>query len=289
MPSHHIKTISQSTFDTVLSRYAATVPSNLRDLDALRYDTIPAAVANRPVETRHLTKIEVEQLVEWKLYASPPTSSNPNSNPKSKHGTFRPQLLSLVSSNPTSEITSTTTSAFSLTSSPISALKTLIKLKGIGPATASLLLSVAKPDEIPFFSDELFRWCVWDESGTLERWKRKIKYNVKEYEKVLEGVEGLIERLGVRAVDVERVAWVLGREGVDVDADDENVKKPTHSEEEKEDISKIETKEPNETKEEDQSGEETEKQKVSKKGTKRKASVSKPPAEGTRKSTRTKK
>jgi hypothetical protein len=58
---------------------------------------------------------------------------------------------------------------------------------------------------------------MWDESGSPAGWKRKIKYNVKEYEALVEKVDELRERLGVRAVDVERVAWVLGREGVDCD------------------------------------------------------------------------
>jgi hypothetical protein len=67
MPSHHINTITQPTFDEVLSRYEPAVPEKLRDLDALRYDTISAAVVKRKVDDRHLTKDEVEKLVEWKL------------------------------------------------------------------------------------------------------------------------------------------------------------------------------------------------------------------------------
>jgi hypothetical protein len=162
-------------------------------------------------------------------------------------------------------------------------LKKLITLKGIGPATASLLLSVAAPDVVPFFSDELFKWCVWDEQGAPGGWKRKIKYNLKEYEMLLEKVDGLIERLGVRAVDVERVAWVLGKEGVDVDvdanADVEDGGAKGELEEEQEVVVESEP----------ESVEEKAPKKVANAGKKRKASVSKPLAEGTRKSTRTKK
>jgi hypothetical protein len=43
-------------------------------------------------------------------------------------------------------------------------------------------------------------------------WNRTIKYNKKEYGEFIRRVQGVIERLGVRAVDVERVGWVLGRE-----------------------------------------------------------------------------
>jgi hypothetical protein len=60
--------ISRETFDTLLSRYPSTVPEKLRELDELRYNTIPATVASRTEKGAHLTKDEVEKLVEWKLY-----------------------------------------------------------------------------------------------------------------------------------------------------------------------------------------------------------------------------
>lgn len=115
---------------------------------------------------------------------------------------------------------------------------------------------------MPFFSDELFRWCTWDEG---DGWNTKIKYNVKEYEELCEKVSVLRERLGVRCVDAEKVAWVLGREGVDC-GDEESVGEKGDMEEEVEKPKKVETK-----------------------GTKRKTLDVKPPAEGTRKSARTKK
>jgi hypothetical protein len=66
MSSHHISKITISTFNNVLSRYVSSVPKNLHSLDALRYDTIPACVADQK-DGRHLTQDEVLQLVEWKL------------------------------------------------------------------------------------------------------------------------------------------------------------------------------------------------------------------------------
>jgi hypothetical protein len=66
MTSHHINKITLSTFNSVLSRYTPAVPEALQELDALRYDTIPTAVAKRPGKL-HVTKGEVEKLVEWKL------------------------------------------------------------------------------------------------------------------------------------------------------------------------------------------------------------------------------
>lgn len=70
MSSLHIKSISLASFREVLARYASTAPEKLRDLDAQRYDVIPAAVASRDPSNKHLTKAEVEKLVEWKLLVS---------------------------------------------------------------------------------------------------------------------------------------------------------------------------------------------------------------------------
>ncbi|KAF2279700.1 uncharacterized protein EI97DRAFT_184294 [Westerdykella ornata] len=236
MPSLLISTITLSAFQKILSRYPASVPETLRELDDARYETIPATLAKRREEVEGkgevgLRKDEVLRLVEWKL----------------KHGTFRSKLLQLVQSNPAAQIEQTTKDAFSLFTDAkkdaapgpdldpdpdpdpkaiLAALKILTGLRGIGPATASLLLSVYAPGKVPFFSDELFRWAMWAmwaEAGTgtgkAQGWKRVIKYNVREYEALVAGVGELRGRLGVSAVEAEKVAWVLGREGVDVGGD----------------------------------------------------------------------
>ena len=60
--------ISKETFDEILSQYPSAVPDNLRELDAFRYDEIPATVAQRAeTEKAYLKKEEVVKLVEWKL------------------------------------------------------------------------------------------------------------------------------------------------------------------------------------------------------------------------------
>jgi len=94
-------------------------------------------------------------------------------------------------------------------------LKKLEELKGVGPATASLLLSILDGDNAPFFSDELFRWVCWD--GAQGGWKRKIKYDKKEYGMLWDGVKTLRDRLGegVSAVDLEKCAFVCGKLAVD--------------------------------------------------------------------------
>ncbi len=86
------------------------------------------------------------------------------------------------------------------------AVDVLTKLKGIGPATASLLLAVHDADKVVFFADEAFYWLCCNGS------KAPIKYNLKEYRELNDRAQALAKRLGVRAVDVERVAFVLMRQ-----------------------------------------------------------------------------
>jgi len=94
-------------------------------------------------------------------------------------------------------------------------------LKGIGPATAALLLSTSDLEKMPFFSDELFRWALWEnKSGA--GWDRKIKYSIKEYSELKEKVDGLRERVGKGAVEAEKVAYVLGKREADLSAPQES-------------------------------------------------------------------
>lgn len=204
MASFSAHTVSRVDFNNILARYQDAVPAKLHDLDKLRFESIPEKVAQRKKESdAFLEKEEVESLVEWKL----------------KHGTFRPKLLSLVSSNSANDLRDTTGYAFGYCqgnpSNPVEAAKILVKLKGIGPATASLLLSVYKPDAVAFFSDELFRWVHWEE-GKGKGWDRKIGYTMKEYQSLCKEVEKVRARLDVPVVEMEKVAWVLGREGADL-------------------------------------------------------------------------
>lgn len=96
-------------------------------------------------------------------------------------------------------------------------IDTLTKLKGIGPATASLLLAVHDPDNVIFFADEAFYWLCGD--GKIV----PIKYNPKEYKQLYSEAKKLASRLNVAAVEVEKVAFVLmrykGEDGKDMDKD----------------------------------------------------------------------
>lgn len=101
------------------------------------------------------------------------------------------------------------------------ALGILTKLKGIGPATASLLLSVHDPDGVIFFSDEAFYWLCCGGK------KSPIKYNAKEYEALRSEAAVLVKKLGVSATDVEKVAYVLMKQPVSSEAPKKAPAKPS--------------------------------------------------------------
>ncbi|PGH10377.1 hypothetical protein GX51_00135 [Blastomyces parvus] len=221
-------------------------------LDKLRYETIPAALkdrtgvaagtdtvkeaAKRPSKKVKVSKTgdgsslsgcflekdEIVNLMDWKL----------------KHGSHRPALMGMIRSNPDSLVQSTTMTAFSQLRDALSntggeafpgtPLETLTgPLRGVGPATASLFLSIApchvlsddtnntSINAAPFFSDELFNWLCLDiyphgfpnnsggggDDGQRSKGKSpatketKIKYNMKEYRDLWEAVRELRGRI----------------------------------------------------------------------------------------------
>lgn len=114
--------------------------------------------------------------------------------------------MKLVSSNEESFVKNTVTSALDIYSKEAdapAAINVLTRLKGIGPATASLLLAVHDPQNVVFFADEAFYWLC--NHGRRDH----IKYNDKEYKELHEKSQKLAKRLSVKAIDIERVAYVL--------------------------------------------------------------------------------
>lgn len=123
-----------------------------------------------------------------------------------RHGKFRPTLMSLVASNSPETAKDTVRDALTVYKEGgdvDQAVQVLTKLRGIGPATASLLLTVHDPTRVIFFSDEAFYWLCCNGK------KLPIKYNAKEYRQLRVSAEELAERLGVSATDVEKVSYVL--------------------------------------------------------------------------------
>lgn len=137
---------------------------------------------------------------------SPPAKGRCTDADCRKHGKFRPTLMKLVSSNDqisAEETVKESLEVYEEKANAAAAVDVLTKLKGIGPATASLLLAVHDPDNVIFFADEAFYWLC--NNGR----KDSIKYNAKEYKELSQKAQNLAKRLGVKAVDIERVAYVL--------------------------------------------------------------------------------
>ena len=117
----------------------------------------------------------------------------------------------MVASNPEEKAQQVTKKAFAsyASKSDVKGTVTIIsELKGIGPATASLILAVHDPENVMFFSDEAYHWLCASESETAP----DLKYNAKEYEELHAKANALMTRLKVSPIDVEKVAYVLMRE-----------------------------------------------------------------------------
>ena len=92
------------------------------------------------IETqKHMTLKQLERLMIWKL----------------RRGMFRPTLMGLIRRNDNKVVIDITKSAFEAARLDTGeGLDTLCKLQGVGPATASAILAVYLPSEVPFMSDE---------------------------------------------------------------------------------------------------------------------------------------
>ncbi|RBQ94098.1 hypothetical protein VDGD_00991 [Verticillium dahliae] len=197
--------IGRAEFDELLASYESVLESisaakekpgqkTLKELDEFRYVEAPRLFSQHGTPERPMNHDDVKVLVDWKL----------------QHGKFRPTLMKLVTSNDSSAVSQTIQdgiSTFEKTSDVAKALATLAKLKGIGPATASLLLAVHRPDDVPFFSDEAYYWLC--NGGKRE----SLKYNMKEYDELILEARALMKRLEVSAMDVEKVSYVVMRRG----------------------------------------------------------------------------
>ncbi|POS88256.1 hypothetical protein EPUL_000986 [Erysiphe pulchra] len=138
---------------------------------------------------------DVEKLLEWKMH----------------HGTFRPTLRKLVSSNSNTQLATATKSAFEYYASNeldiTGTLEILSKpLKGIGPAAASLLLSIHDPQNVVYFSDELYKFlCSNGKKVTL-------RYSFKEYNYLFKEAKDFMEKIKCTPIELEKAAYVLIKE-----------------------------------------------------------------------------
>ena len=105
------------------------------DDDNWKENTLPDLLQSQ----NHMNLNQLERLMKWKL----------------RRGMFRPTLMGLIKRNENKNVIDITKSGFEAARLDIcEGLDVLCKLHGVGPATASAILSVYLPMEVPFMSDE---------------------------------------------------------------------------------------------------------------------------------------
>ncbi|XP_066917325.1 uncharacterized protein [Clytia hemisphaerica] len=110
----------------------------------------------------HLVKEDLKKLMEWKL----------------TRGKFRPRLTQMIAENKEEDIRTYSEEAFKNIDDPKKCIERLCKLRAVGPATASAILTAYKPEKYAFMADEAVQSVL---SG-------KIDYTLKYYLKFLDEV-----------------------------------------------------------------------------------------------------
>ncbi|MDQ3705157.1 MAG: hypothetical protein M3437_08045 [Chloroflexota bacterium] len=110
--------------------------SGLEELDRWYREELPGVLVSRT--PAYVTREELVQVTRWKM----------------KRGVWRQRNLLLVEANPEAEVEATSREAFAAAPDPRKPVSLLVRLAGVGPATASGVLAVHSPEVYPFF-DEL--------------------------------------------------------------------------------------------------------------------------------------
>jgi hypothetical protein len=131
---------SNARWDAALARYSAVIEqqgvAKLADLDRWYRDELPGAIAAR--RPASVTLADLVRLTEWKM----------------ARGVWRGRNLALVRSNDPDAVVKASAAALTAVPHPTTPISMLVKLDGIGPATASAVLAAHAPQTYPFF-DEL--------------------------------------------------------------------------------------------------------------------------------------
>mmetsp|Transcript_16236 Transcript_16236/g.32920 ORF Transcript_16236/g.32920 Transcript_16236/m.32920 type:complete len:220 (-) Transcript_16236:422-1081(-) len=145
--------------------------SELVELDQFVFGTLPELIRSR--SPPHLRREELGTVMRWKL----------------KRGRFRPRLQALVESNAEDAVKLASTAAFQALTrgdggKPVplqaaeAAVKELVVLRGVGPATASAVLTAYDPESIVFMSDEAL--------ASVPSLRGKKDYSLRSFSKLME-------------------------------------------------------------------------------------------------------
>lgn len=141
--------------------------SKLLDLDNWFQNQLPQDINKRPEQ--FLTQEELIKLMDWKL----------------THGKFRPRLTQLIQANSSETVKEVTRKAFKCLPDVKLAITELMKLKAVGPATASAILC-AGSHQVPFMADEAMQAIPG---------LGKVDYTMKFYLKYLDKIRSCLKNL----------------------------------------------------------------------------------------------
>ena len=172
----------------------------LSELYTTAWTDLPSRILER--KPPHLSQPELAQVLDFKL----------------AFGQNRPALRGMIGALDNQAVVAASTEAFKLLSEAgsaadavvVDALKALTVLRGVGPATASLVLSLFSPS-VPFFSDEAAVVALRPAAG-----RKGLKYNESEYREFLERVREATDegkqREWERRIWIQETARTLGLE-----------------------------------------------------------------------------
>jgi len=169
-----------------LARYREVIEAQgvarLPELDAWYRDELPALIAAR--QKPHVTHAEMVRVTEWKM----------------ARGVWRARNLALVRGNDAALVERTSAAALARIPHPSEPIAIMSKLAGVGPATASAVVSAAAPDIYPFF-DELVAAQI---PGV-----GQVTFTPREYARYADALRDRAARLGGgwTSSDVERALW----------------------------------------------------------------------------------
>ncbi|KAI3537144.1 calcium/calmodulin-dependent protein kinase [Colletotrichum abscissum] len=196
--------ITSDEFQAFLGVYCHHIPNPMRDLDTFRFKTMPAACASR--DPKYLEHCELIRLAKWMYSAGHRLVTRSHR----RIPVAAASNIAKMRRNWRGKVMESTCEAFEIYAKNKNipcAIEMIKQLQGVGLTTATLVLSSAYPDDLPFFSDAL---CNWLGLEGLEK-------SVSGYMRLVEGVNTVRKRVQspssryrrITALNVERVAFVI--------------------------------------------------------------------------------